>query len=409
MKHEIKCPKCGEVFAIDESSYAEIQNQVRNNEFDLEVENRLHAIKESNRKDLEIVKQKTAGLYERKLDEKNQEVLEVKNHLENKIRDLQTKLDNAKLEQQLAVELATKQVEKNLNESKLSLKTMAIEKQNELLALEDRYKYKIEQLVTERDFYKDLKQQLSTKMVGETLEQHCEREFNKIRAAGFKNAYFGKDNDARSGSKGDFIYRECDDDGNEIISIMFEMKNENETTATKHKNEHFFKELDKDRNEKKCEYAVLVSMLELDNDYYNAGIVDVSYQSGFNKMYVVRPQCFIPIITILRNAALNTIEAKAELAQIRNQNIDITNFEAKLNQFKEKFALNSDRATTNFKKAIEDIDKSIKNLEDTKEALLRTIKNFDAANNKLDDLTIKRLTRGNKTMAKKFEDLKTAV
>ena len=187
------------------------------------------------------------------------------------------------------------------------------------------------------------------------------------------------------------------------------MKNENETTATKHKNEHFFKELDKDRNEKKCEYAVLVSMLELDNDYYNAGIVDVSYQSGFNKMYVVRPQCFIPIITILRNAALNTIEAKAELAQIRNQNIDITNFEAKLNQFKEKFALNSDRATTNFKKAIEDIDKSIKNLEDTKEALLRTIKNFDAANNKLDDLTIKRLTRGNKTMAKKFEDLKTGV
>ena len=406
MKHEIKCPKCGEVFAIDESSYAEIQNQVRNNEFDLEVESRLHAIKESNRKDLEIVKQKTAGLYERKLDEKNQEMLEVKNHLENKIRDLQTKLDNAKVEQQLAVELATKQVEKNLNESKLSLKTMAIEKQNELLALEDRYKYKIEQLVTERDFYKDLKQQLSTKMVGETLEQHCEREFNKIRAVGFKNAYFGKDNDARSGSKGDFIYRECDDDGNEIISIMFEMKNENETTATKHKNEHFFKELDKDRNEKKCEYAVLVSMLELDNDYYNAGIVDVSYQSGFNKMYVVRPQCFIPIITILRNAALNTIEAKAELAQIRNQNIDITNFEAKLNQFKEKFALNSDRATTNFKKAIEDIDKSIKNLEDTKEALLRTIKNFDAANNKLDDLTIKRLTRGNKTMAKKFEDLK---
>ena len=405
MKREIKCPNCGKMFVIDESSYAEIQNQVRNNEFNAEVEARLHAVKESSAKDIEIAKREVVSDYERKLNTKDREILELKGKLEGKISDLQMKLSNAETDQRLAVELATKQIEKKLNESEMNAKAIAVENQNAIMAIEDKYKYKIDQLTTERDFYKDLKQQLSTKMVGETLEQHCEMEFNKIRATGFKNAYFGKDNDARNGSKGDFIYRETDDAGNEIISIMFEMKNENETTATKHKNEHFFKELDKDRNEKKCEYAVLVSMLELDNEFYNAGIVDVSYQSGFNKMYVVRPQCFIPIITILRNAALNTIEAKAELAQIKNQNIDITNFEDKLNQFKEKFALNSDRATANFKKAIEDIDKSIKNLEDTKEALLKTIKNFDAANNKLDDLTVKRLTRGNETMTRKFKEL----
>lgn len=405
MDHEIKCPNCGKVFTIDESSYAEIQNQVRNNEFNRELEARLHAAEESKAKDMEILKQKVASDYEKKLNDKEREIVEVKGKLESKINDLNAKLKSADTDKELAVELATREIEKKLNESEIKAKTMAVENQNAIMATENKYKYKIEQLTTERDFYKDLKQQLSTKMVGETLEQHCEMEFNKIRATGFKNAYFSKDNDARSGSKGDFIYRETDDDGNEIISIMFEMKNENETTATKHKNEHFFKELNKDRNEKKCEYAVLVSMLELDNEFYNAGIVDVSYQSGFEKMYVVRPQCFIPIITILRNAALNTVEAKAELSQIKNQNIDITNFEEKLNQFKEKFALNSDRATANFKKAIDDIDKSIKNLEDAKEALLKTIKNFSVANNKLDDLTVKRLTRGNGTMTKMFDEL----
>lgn len=406
MSHEIKCPNCGKSFAIDESDYAEIQNQVRNSEFSAELEARLHAMNELRTKDSEILKQKVASDYEKKLNDKEREIVEIKGKLESKINDLNAKLKSADTDKELAVELATREIEKKLNESEIKAKTMAVENQNAIMATENKYKYKIEQLTTERDFYKDLKQQLSTKMVGETLEQHCEMEFNKIRATGFKNAYFSKDNDARCGSKGDFIYRETDDDGNEIISIMFEMKNENETTATKHKNEHFFKELNKDRNEKKCEYAVLVSMLELDNEFYNAGIVDVSYQSGFEKMYVVRPQCFIPIITILRNAALNTLEAKAELAEIKSQNIDITNFEEKLNQFKEKFALNSDRATANFKKAIDDIDKSIKNLEDTKEALLKTIKNFGAANNKLDDLTIKRLTRGNETMTKKFEELK---
>lgn len=405
MNREIKCPSCGKIFTIDESSYAEIQNQVRNNEFNRELEARLHAAEESKAKDIEILKQKVASDYEKKLNDKEREIVEIKGKLESKINDLNARLKSADTDKELAVELATREIEKKLNESEIKAKTMAVENQNAIMATENKYKYKIEQLTTERDFYKDLKQQLSTKMVGETLEQHCEMEFNKIRATGFKNAYFCKDNDARSGSKGDFIYRETDDDGNEIISIMFEMKNENETTAKKHKNEHFFKELDKDRNEKKCEYAVLVSMLELDNEFYNAGIVDVSYQSGFEKMYVVRPQCFIPIITILRNAALNTIKAKAELARIRSQNVDITNFEEKLNQFKDKFTKNSDRATANFKKAIEDIDKSIKNLEDTKEALLKTIKNFGAANNKLDDLTVKRLTRGNDTMTKMFDEL----
>ena len=405
MNREIKCPSCGKIFTIDESSYAEIQNQVRNNEFNRELEARLHAAEESKAKDIEILKQKVASDYEKKLNDKEREIVEIKGKLESKINDLNARLKSADTDKELAVELATREIEKKLNESEIKAKTMAVENQNAIMATENKYKYKIEQLTTERDFYKDLKQQLSTKMVGETLEQHCEMEFNKIRATGFKNAYFSKDNDARSGSKGDFIYRETDDDGNEIISIMFEMKNENETTAKKHKNEHFFKELDKDRNEKKCEYAVLVSMLELDNEFYNAGIVDVSYQSGFEKMYVVRPQCFIPIITILRNAALNTIKAKAELARIRSQNVDITNFEEKLNQFKDKFTKNSDRATANFKKAIEDIDKSIKNLEDTKEALLKTIKNFGAANNKLDDLTVKRLTRGNDTMTKMFDEL----
>ena len=406
MGKEIKCPNCGKVFIIDESSYAEIQNQVRNKEFDAELEARLHAVKESSAKDVELAKQKVSSVYELKLSEKDKEASERINRLEAKINELQTKLDNAETDQKLAVELATKQAEKKLSESELNMKTMAIENQNAITNVENKYRMEIEQLTTERDFYKDLKKRLNNKMLGETLEQHCEMEFNKIRATGFKNAYFKKDNDAKSGSKGDYIYREMDEDGNEIISIMFEMKNENETTAAKHKNEHFFKELDKDRNEKKCEYAVLVSMLELDNDYYNSGIVDVSYQSGFEKMYVVRPQCFIPIITILRNAALNTIDAKAELARIRNQNIDITNFEEKLNQFKSSFTLNSDRATANFNKAIEDIDKSIKNLEDTKEALLKTIKDFDAANNKLDNLTVKRLTRGNETMTKKFEELR---
>ncbi len=265
---------------------------------------------------------------------------------------------------------------------------------------------KLKGVEQERDFYKDLKQKMSTKMVGETLEQHCEIEFNRIRATGFKNAYFEKDNDARTGSKGDFIYRENDENGNEIISIMFEMKNENETTATKHKNEHFFKELDKDRKEKKCEYAVLVSMLEADSEYYNAGIVDVSFQSGFEKMYVVRPQCFIPIITVLRNAAFKNSELKRELAVAKNQNVDITKFEDNINAFKEGFARNYELASRKFRGAIEEIDKTIEHLQKVKDGLMSSENNLRLANNKAEDLTIKRLTRGNETMRKMFDELK---
>ena len=256
-------------------------------------------------------------------------------------------------------------------------------------------------------YYKDMKAKMSTKMIGESLEQHCETEFNKLRPTAFQRAYFEKDNavSKTTGSKGDYIYRETDEHGNEIISIMFEMKNENETTATKHKNEHFFKELDKDRREKKCEYAVLVSLLEADNELYNQGIVDVSFQSGFDKMYVIRPQFFIAMITLLRNAALNSLQYKAELALIKEQNIDITNFEGRIDKWKDSFAINSDRATKNFNKAIKEIEDSIKKLENTRDALIQTVKNFETANKKLDDLTIKKLTRGNPTMTTKFAEL----
>ena len=253
--------------------------------------------------------------------------------------------------------------------------------------------------------YKDLKARLSTKMVGETLEQHCENEFNKLRATAFRNAYFEKDNDARTGSKGDFIYCENDDEGNEIISIMFEMKNENETTATKHKNEDFFKELDKDRREKKCEYAVLVTLLEADNEYYNTGIVDVSHR--YPKMYVIRPQFFIPMITILRNAALNSMDYKRELAMIRNQNIDITHFEENMENFKTAFARNYELASRRFKTAIEEIDKTIAHLQKTKDALMSSENNLRLANSKAEDLTIKKLTKGNPTMQAKFAELKS--
>ena len=257
-------------------------------------------------------------------------------------------------------------------------------------------------------YYKDMKARLSTKMIGESLEQHCETEFNQLRATGFRNAYFEKDNavSKTSGSKGDYIFRECDEAGNEIVSIMFEMKNENETTSTKHKNEDFLKELDKDRREKNCEYAVLVTMLEADSEYYNTGIVDVSHK--FDKMYVIRPQFFIPMITLLRNAALNALQYKAELAEVREQNIDITDFEDRINKWKGSFAINSDRATKNFNKAIKEIEDSIKKLENTRDALIQTVKNFETANKKLEDLTIKRLTRGNATMTEKFNSLNTS-
>ncbi|HAE72301.1 MAG TPA: DUF2130 domain-containing protein [Flavobacteriaceae bacterium] len=292
-------------------------------------------------------------------------------------------------------QLSNKEVERQLQE-----KSIQEQFNQKLLTKEETIKMKDDEIARLKDF----KQKLSTKMVGESLEQHCEVEFNKLRATGFQNVYFEKDNDASSGSKGDFIYRENDQNGNEILSIMFEMKNEGDETATKKKNEDFFKELDKDRNEKKCEYAILVSMLEADNELFNNGIVDVSHK--YKKMYVIRPQFFIPIITILRNAALNSMQYKEELAIIRNQNIDITNFEEKINDFKSGFSRNYDLASRQFKTAIEEIDKTMNHLQKTKEALLASVNNLRLANSKTEDLTIKKLTHGNPTMKAKFDGLK---
>lgn len=311
----------------------------------------------------------------------------------------------------LAITEAVQKIEKERDNLLNEVKTKELEKQNlestlvqeytaKLQSKEEIIKYKEEEIAR----VKDMKAKLSTKMIGETLEQHCETEFNKLRATAFQNAYFEKDNDARSGSKGDFIYKETDEAGNEIISIMFEMKNEGDETATKKKNEDFFKELDKDRNEKKCEYAVLVTMLEAESEYYNTGIVDVSHK--YPKMYVVRPQFFIPIITLLRNAAMNSLKYKAELALVKNQNIDITNFEEKINQFKEGFARNYDLASRKFQTAIDEIDKTIIHLQKTKEALLSSDNNLRLANQKAEDLTIKKLTHGNPTMKAKFDELK---
>jgi hypothetical protein len=393
---EIKCPKCGTTFKVDDSSYADILNQVRTHEFEDEVEKRIKEAldKANSAKELAVEKAKNAQAAE--------------------ISELKAKLKQADTDKELAVTRALAPVEKELESVKSDLKSKnseaklreeSLKSQVKLreAALKTQYEGAIKLKDEEIERLKDLKSKLSTKMVGETLEQHCQTEFNRLRATAFKNAYFEKDNDARTGSKGDFIYREDDENGNEIISIMFEMKNENEATATKHKNEDFFKELDKDRKEKKCEYAVLVSLLESDSELYNTGIVDVSYK--YDKMYVIRPQFFIPMITLLRNAALNSMKYKEELAIIRNQNIDITHFEENMENFKQSFARNYELASRKFSTAIEEIDKTIAHLQKTKEALLSSENNLRLANNKAEDLTIKRLTRGNPTMAAKFAEL----
>jgi hypothetical protein len=317
--------------------------------------------------------------------------------------ELKAKLQTAESEKKLAVTEAVNTVERQRDELINKLENKETEKRLLESSLKDKYENEIRSKDEMIAYYKDMKAKLSTKMVGETLEQHCEIEFNKLRATAFPNAYFEKDNDARSGSKGDYIYRETDDDGNEVISIMFEMKNEGDETATKHKNEDFLRELDKDRNEKKCEYAILVSLLESDSELYNSGIVDVSHK--YQKTYVIRPQFFIPMITLLRNAALNSLKYKSELALVKAQNIDITNFEENMNQFKDGFARNYELASRRFKIAIEEIDKTIDHLQKTKDALLSSENNLRLANNKAEDLTIKRLTRGNPTMAAKFAEL----
>lgn len=404
---ELKCPKCGTTFKVDDTSYADILNQVRNHEFEAELEKRLEQSLRSEKQSHQAEIAELKAKFE-------QTSTELKAKLAQNKTEFEAKLAQSKTEQELAVARATAPIERERdslknslvaaqNEAKLNLETANSRAKLSEAALITKYESALKLKEEENERLKDLKSKLSTKMVGETLEQHCQTEFNRIRTAAFPHAYFEKDNDARTGSKGDYIFRELDEAGNEIVSIMFEMKNENETTATKHKNEDFFKELDKDRREKNCEYAILVSLLESDSELYNTGIVDVSYR--YEKMYVIRPQFFIPIITLLRNAALSSLQYKQELAVVRSQNIDITHFEENMEKFKVGFARNYDLASRKFKTAIDEIDKTINSLQKTKDALLSSENNLRLANNKAEELTIKRLTRGNPTMAQKFADL----
>lgn len=432
---EIKCPKCGEVFQVDETGYAAIVKQVRDREFNKEITERMAQFQTEKESAVSLAKTATAKAYDVALAKKAMEVQDLQNQLlllkaeqasslqealakkelelaqkEQLIASLKERLNAGQQQTELAVARIINEKQQELNAKEKSIlqlnsaienskKESAIREQNLISTYEEKLKFKDEEI----ERYKDFKLRQSTKMVGESLEQHCEIEFNKLRATGFQSAYFEKDNDARTGSKGDYIYREADEDGTEFISIMFEMKNEMDATATKKKNEDFFKELDKDRREKNCEYAVLVSMLEAESELYNTGIVDVSYR--YPKMYVIRPQFFIPIITILRNAAQNSLQYRKELSVIKTQNIDISNFENDLNDFKDKFARNYRIASEKFKKAIEEIDKTIDHLQKTKDALLSSENNLRLANNKAEDLSIKRLTRNNPTMAAKFAEL----
>ena len=399
---EIKCPNCGEVFQVDESSYDSIVKQVRDKEFLKEIEERENHYAKEKDAAIKLAQVETAEQYNKELSNKREEILK----LEARIKALEA-------EKTIAINEAVNEKEKEISRQneKIALLNGQIETNEKSAQLKEQtlkesYEGKLKDKDEQIAYYKDLKAKQSTKMIGETLEQHCEIEFNKLRATGFQNAYFEKDNDAKTGSKGDFIFKEFADDGTEFISIMFEMKNEMDQTATKHKNEDFFKELDKDRNEKKCEYAVLVSLLEADNELYNTGIVDVSYK--YPKMYVIRPQFFIPMITLLRNASLNALKYKQELAVIRNQNIDISHFEEDMNDFKNKFSRNYRIASEKFKKAIEEIDKTIDHLQKTKDALLSSENNLRLANNKAEELSIKRLTKNNPTMAAKFKELEDA-
>ncbi|MEY3500102.1 MAG: hypothetical protein RL308_1771 [Bacteroidota bacterium] len=408
--NEIICPHCKKAFKIDEAGFADILKQVRDHQFEEELEKRLKLADNEKESAVKLAEANLKNKLQEELAKKDKELSEIKAAKEAEISQIKSKLDNAEIERELSVTLAVQKIEKERDDLVSNLKhketeTLLLEKSlNENFALQLKTKDDIIKIKDEEIAFRvDLKQRLSTKMVGESLEQHCEIEFNKLRSSAFQNAYFEKDNDSKSGSKGDFIFKESDAQGNEIISIMFEMKNEADFTTTKKRNDEFFKELDKDRNEKKCEYAVLVSTLESDNELYNTGIVDVSHK--FPKMYVVRPQFFIPIITLLRNAAMNSMQYKAELSLIKNQNIDITNFEENINAFKVGFAKNYDLASRQFKTAIDEIDKTMDHLQKTKEALLSSVNNLRLANNKAEDLTIKKLTNGNPTMKAKFDEL----
>lgn len=408
--NEIICPHCKKAFKIDEAGFANILKQVRNQEFEKELHDRLELLEKDKENAVKLAEANTKNSLQDDIAKRDAEIAKLKAEKDAETDKLQAKLDSVETEKKLAINEAVNVIQKERDKLAGELKTKDVEKQlletslkekftTELKTKDDIIKMKDEEIALR----KDMKVKLSTKMVGETLEQHCETEFNKLRSTGFQNAYFEKDNDSKTGSKGDYIYRETDESGNEIISIMFEMKNEGDETTTKKKNEDFLRELDKDRTEKKCEYAVLVTLLEADNELYNTGIVDVSYKHS--KMYVVRPQFFIPIITLLRNASMNSLKYKAELALVRNQNIDITNFEDNVNKFKEGFAKNYELASRKFKTAIEEIDKTIDHLQKTKDALVSSENSLRLANNKTEDLTIKKLTRGNPTMTAKFEEL----
>lgn len=460
--NEIICPHCGKAFKIDEAGYADIVKQVRDGEFEQQLHERLELAEQDKRNAVELAQAKVTSAMQKAAGTKDAEIQELKarldagdvarklaiteavsaaekerdalaNELEQakrdkqataelaaakllnelqkttaakdaEIQDLKAKFDATAVAQKLAVAEAVSAVEKERDELKNGVQRAELEKQLAEKALKDKYETQIKDRDDAIERLRDMKARLSTKMVGETLEQHCETEFNRIRATAFPRAYFEKDNDTRTGSKGDYIFRDADEAGTEIVSIMFEMKNESDRTATKNRNEDFFKELDKDRNEKGCEYAVLVSLLEPESELYNTGIVDVFHRSP--KMYVVRPQFFIPIITLLRNAAMNSLKYKSELALVKSQNIDITKFETELDTFKTAFARNYDLASGHFQKAIAEIDKSIDHLQKTKDALLGTDRNLRLANDKAQDVTIKKLTRGNPTMAAKFSELK---
>ena len=421
----VNCPNCKEVFKVDESVYTDIIKQVRDQEFAKDLESRLVAAEKEKESALKLKEAELKIYFQQKLSlkEKEFDTFKFKSRegldgelakKEVQIRELENKVNNADIAKKLELSDAVNSIEKERDQLINDVKYKDTERVLLEKSLNEDFKRKLENKneaiklkEEEIDRLKDFKQKQSTKMLGESLEQHCEIEFNKLRATGFQSAYFEKDNETKGGTKGDYIYKEVDKDGNEVMSIMFEMKNENDETASKKKNEDFFAKLNKDRKEKGCEYAILVSLLETDNEFYNTGIVDVSYK--YDKMYVIRPQFFIPIITLLRNAGMKSLEYKAELNIVRNQNVDITNFEQKIDDFKENFARNYDLASRQFKTAITEIDTTIKHLEKVKAALNSSVNNLRLANNKSEDLTIKKLTNGNPTMKQKFDDLKNLI
>lgn len=432
--HEISCPHCGKAFKIDEAGYADILKQVRDGAFEQQLHERLELAEQDKRNAVELAQARATSELQKAAAAKDAEIQALKSRLDAgevarklavtealssvekelqktssekdaEIQSLKARLDAIEVAKKLAITEAVSVVERERDELRSGLQRAELEKQLAEKSLKDKYETQLKDRDDAIERLRDMKARLSTKMVGETLEQHCETEFNRIRATAFPRAYFEKDNDTRTGSKGDYIFRDADESGTEIVSIMFEMKNENDRTATRGRNEDFLKELDKDRSEKGCEYAVLVSLLEPDSELYNTGIVDVFHR--YPKMYVVRPQFFLPIITLLRNAAMNSLKYKSELALVKAQNIDITNFENQLETFKTAFAKNYELASRRFQTAIDEIDKSIDHLQKTKEALLGTDRNLRLANDKAQDVTIKKLTRGNPTMAAKFAELKS--